>query len=123
VVDVQVRVLRHVESAAPQNARDVGRYLLGTLEAIAAGTPRIAAVRGAGLYAAADFADPGTGEPDPETPIRVVNGLRERGVLISATGPLGHTLKIRPPLPFAREHVDRLAEALTDTLSELDGAG
>jgi len=101
------------------NALAVGGYLRDTLEAIAKDTPRISAVRGAGLYAAADFTDPGTGEPDGDAAIRVVNGLRERRVLISATGPDGSTLKIRPPLPFARPHVDRLAEALTDTLRTL----
>jgi 4-aminobutyrate aminotransferase-like enzyme len=102
------------------NARDTGGYLAGELQAIAASEPRIGAVRGAGLYAAADFVDPGTGEPDGDAALRVVNGLRDRRVLISATGPLGSTLKIRPPLPFAREHVDRLAEALTDTLRTLN---
>jgi len=102
-----------------QNALAVGDYLRDTLQAIARDTPRISAVRGAGLYAAADFTDPGTGEPDGDAAIRVVNGLRERHVLISATGPDGSTLKIRPPLPFARPHVDRLAEALTDTLRTL----
>ena len=95
-----------------ENARVVGRYLRDTLTDIAGGTPRIGAVRGAGLYVAADFVEPGTGEPDGDAAIRVVNGLRERRVLISATGPHGSTLKIRPPLPFARPHVDQLAEAL-----------
>jgi 4-aminobutyrate aminotransferase-like enzyme len=102
-----------------QNALAVGLYLRDTLEAIAKDEPRISAVRACGLYAAADFADPATGEPDGATAIRVVNGLRDRRVLISATGPDGSSLKIRPPLPFARPHVDRLAEALTDTLRTL----
>ena len=102
-----------------QNAQAVGLYLREALEAIAKDTPRISAVRACGLYAAADFTDPATGEPDGATAIRVVNGLRDRRVLISATGPDGSSLKIRPPLPFARPHVDRLAEALTDTLRTL----
>ena len=102
-----------------QNALDVGGYLRDTLEAVARDTPRISAVRGCGLYAAADFTDPGTGEPDGETAIRVVNGLRDRHVLISATGPDGSSLKIRPPLPFSQPDVDHLAEALTDTLRTL----
>ena len=76
-------------------------------------------MRGCGLYAAADFVHPDTGEPDGDTALRVVNGLRERRVLISATGPHGHTLKIRPPLPFSRADADRLAESLTDTLRTL----
>jgi 4-aminobutyrate aminotransferase-like enzyme len=102
-----------------QNALSVGAYLRDTLEAIARGEPRISAVRACGLYAAADFTDPATGQPDGDTAIRVVNGLRDRRVLISATGPDGSSLKIRPPLPFARPHVDHLAEALTDTLRSL----
>ena len=102
-----------------QNALAVGGYLREALEAIAKDTPRISAVRGCGLYAAADFTDPGTGEPDGDTAIRVVNGLRDRHVLISATGPDGSSLKIRPPLPFSRPNVDQLAEALTDTLRSL----
>jgi 4-aminobutyrate aminotransferase-like enzyme len=102
-----------------ENARAVGRYLLGTLQDIAASTPRIGAVRGAGLYAGVDFVRPGTTEPDGDAAIAVVNGLRDRHVLISATGPHGNTLKIRPPLPFARTHVDQLAAALSDTLTTL----
>jgi 4-aminobutyrate aminotransferase-like enzyme len=99
-----------------ENARAVGRYLLDTLAAIAEDTPRIGAVRGAGLYAGLDVIHPGTGEPDGMAAIEIVNGLRERHVLISATGPDGNILKIRPPLPFARQHVDQLAAALRETL-------
>ena len=102
-----------------ENARAVGRYLLDAFQDIADGTPRISAVRGVGLYAGVDFVRPGTTEPDGDAAIAVVNGLRDRHVLISATGPHGNTLKIRPPLPFARTHVDQLAAALSDTLTTL----
>jgi 4-aminobutyrate aminotransferase-like enzyme len=43
--------------------------------------------------------------------------MRDRHVLISATGPLGHTLKVRPPLPFARPHADQFLEALAAVLA------
>jgi 4-aminobutyrate aminotransferase-like enzyme len=39
-------------------------------------------------------------------------------VLISATGPAGNVLKIRPPLVFQREHADLLLQTLGDALSE-----
>ncbi|HEY1622479.1 MAG TPA: aspartate aminotransferase family protein [Streptosporangiaceae bacterium] len=100
-----------------ENARVTGQYLLETLGDIAAASPRIGAVRGAGLYAGIDIVDPDTGEPDPAGALAVVNDVRDRRVLISATGPHGHTLKIRPPLPFAAGHVDRLAAALSGSLS------
>jgi 4-aminobutyrate aminotransferase-like enzyme len=102
-----------------ENALAVGSYLRDTLDAIAGDTQRISAVRACGLYAAADFADPETGAPDGDAALRVVNGLRERRVLISATGPEGASLKIRPPLPFTQANVDHLADALTATLRTL----
>jgi 4-aminobutyrate aminotransferase-like enzyme len=46
-----------------------------------------------------------------------VEGMRERGVLIGRTGRDRATLKIRPPLVFADEHVAMLCEAMADTLS------
>jgi 4-aminobutyrate aminotransferase-like enzyme len=104
-----------------EHARDTGKYLLDTLTGIAADSPRIGAVRGAGLYAAVDFVDPSTGEPDGAAAVAVVNALRDRRVLISATGPDGNTLKIRPPLPFAAEQVDKLCSELTVVLGHDPG--
>jgi hypothetical protein len=43
--------------------------------------------------------------------------MRERRVLISATGPHGSVLKIRPPLPFGPEHADQFLAVLSDVLS------
>ncbi|MGW1269155.1 aspartate aminotransferase family protein [Streptomyces sp. NPDC002491] len=102
------------------NSRTVGRYLREGVADLAKDHPRIGAVRGAGLYVAADFLDPGTGAPDGELALAVVNGLRERRVLISATGVHGSILKIRPPLPFTRAHVDTFIEALTDVLASIE---
>jgi hypothetical protein len=45
---------------------------------------------------------------DGDTVIRVVNGLREYRVLISATGPQGSILKICSLLSFTRGHQVRL---------------
>ncbi|VXC99313.1 hypothetical protein PSEUDO8Z_60409 [Pseudomonas sp. 8Z] len=45
--------------------------------------------------------------------------MRERGVLISAAGPLENILKIRPLLVFEREHADLLLECLDAALSEV----
>jgi 4-aminobutyrate aminotransferase-like enzyme len=57
-------------------------------------------------------------EPDPALAIRVVNGLRKRRILIGASGPEGHVLKIRPPLPFSKDNADQFLNALEDTLKE-----
>lgn len=54
--------------------------------------------------------------PDRATSKRVVNGLRERGVLTGSEGPSGNVLKLRPPMPFHMEHVEIVIEALNATL-------
>jgi 4-aminobutyrate aminotransferase-like enzyme len=41
-------------------------------------------------------------------------------VLISATGPRGHVLKIRPPLPFGRAHADQFLDVLSDVLASCE---
>jgi len=47
---------------------------------------------------------------------KVVNAMRQRGVLIGRTGPRDDVLKIRPPLVFDEGHADVLVEALEASL-------
>jgi 4-aminobutyrate aminotransferase-like enzyme len=103
--------------ALPANAAATGAYLKDQLTRLAAGSPVLGDVRGAGLYLGVDVTSPSTGEPSGELASAIVNGMRERRVLISATGPNGNVLKIRPPLPFRPEHADQLLAVLTDVLT------
>jgi 4-aminobutyrate aminotransferase-like enzyme len=104
------------------NAADVGAYLLGQLMELATRHEPIGDVRGRGLMVGVELVrDHSTREPAGETARAVVNALRERGVLIGATGPAENVLKIRPPLVFGREHADMLAQALDDALSGVNG--
>jgi adenosylmethionine-8-amino-7-oxononanoate aminotransferase len=48
---------------------------------------------------------------------RVVNALRQEGVLIGSTGRNRDVLKIRPPLPFTRDNADLLLHALDKVLA------
>jgi 4-aminobutyrate aminotransferase-like enzyme len=48
---------------------------------------------------------------------RVVNRMRERQVLLSATGPQGNILKIRPPLVFSHADADLLLQTLDEVLA------
>jgi 4-aminobutyrate aminotransferase-like enzyme len=99
------------------NARRVGTLLRAGLEALAARHDALAAVRGIGLFLCADIVD-AYGRPSPDRTAAIVNGLRERRVLISATGRLGDSLKIRPPLVFSPEHVGFLIDALDSVLRQ-----
>lgn len=100
-----------------QNALNVGRYLMDGLKALAARHPALGDIRGSGLFIGVEIvADPAAKQPDAALTSRIVNGLRARRVLISASGPRANVLKIRPPLVFTRENADMLVDALGDVL-------
>jgi 4-aminobutyrate aminotransferase-like enzyme len=50
---------------------------------------------------------------------RIVNALREHGVLLSSTGEYANTLKIRPPLVFSEANADLLVDMLDEVLTAL----
>lgn len=97
-----------------ENAERVGRFIQDGMNELALRHELIGDVRGAGLYVGVELVrDRATKEPAREAALAVVNGLRERRVLISATGFHANTLKIRPPLVFSESDATRL-------LTELD---
>ena len=101
------------------NALAVGEYLRRGLEDIAASHQAIGEVRSAGLFLGVEMVDERDSKaPDAALASDVVNGLRERRVLVSVTGAHANVLKIRPPLTFAREHADWLLERLASVMGE-----
>lgn len=102
------------------NAQRVGAILFEGLNALARKYECIGDVRGTGLYFGVeivrDRAKKGT---DIATALKIVNGLRQRRVLISATGPDASVLKIRPPLVFGANDADRLLTELDTVLAAL----
>jgi len=102
------------------NAQRVGAIMLEGLNALARKYECIGDVRGAGLYFGVEIVrDRTTKETDIATALAIVNGLRRRRVLISATGPDASVLKIRPPLVFGANDADRLLTQLDSVLAEL----
>jgi 4-aminobutyrate aminotransferase-like enzyme len=93
------------------NAARVGQAFAAALR----GTPGLGPVRAAGLMIGADLVTE-AGAPDAERAGRLVNRLRDLGILISASGRTGHTLKIRPPLTFGLQHVELFMDRLTEAL-------
>ncbi|MCG7596773.1 aspartate aminotransferase family protein [Mycobacterium sp. PSTR-4-N] len=101
------------------NADTVGDYIAAEIATMAAAYEQIAEVRGAGLFVGVDIvADRESHTPDGDATLRVVNHMRRRRVLISASGPRGSVLKVRPPLPFSMSDADRLLENLAAVLAE-----
>jgi 4-aminobutyrate aminotransferase-like enzyme len=103
-----------------RNAMLAGAYLRDRLAALAGRHAAIADVRGCGLFIGVQLRDPAeAASPATALASRVVNGLRERQVLLSATGPQADVLKIRPPLVFRNEHADLLVDRLDEVLGRL----
>ncbi len=103
-----------------ENAVTVGNYTLGRLKKLADRHALIGDVRGAGLFFAVELVtDRSTKVPATAQTKRLVNLMRERGVLISRIGIHDNILKIRPPMPFSRQHADLLIETLDAVMADL----
>jgi 4-aminobutyrate aminotransferase-like enzyme len=87
-----------------ENAKRVGEELLEALRGL-----NVREVRGRGLLVGVEL-------ESAELADDVVNRMRDAGVLVNRTGPLGNVLKIRPPLIFASDHVKLLVAALNAAL-------
>jgi 4-aminobutyrate aminotransferase-like enzyme/Ser/Thr protein kinase RdoA (MazF antagonist) len=94
------------ERIVPHVAR-VGRGLIAALHELA--DAQIVEVRGRGLLVGVELTH-------ADVASRVVDSLRENGILIGRTGPRDDVLKIRPPLVFDDEHTVLLVDGLRQAL-------
>jgi 4-aminobutyrate aminotransferase-like enzyme len=117
---VGLTVLEVIQNEGLQeNALEVGNFIRRELRGLADRHPIIGDVRGAGLAVGVELVRNRTTKAHAtEEAARIVNGLRQRKVLISRSGPGGNILKIRPPLPFSRDNASLLLERLDDALPD-----
>jgi 4-aminobutyrate aminotransferase-like enzyme len=102
-------------------AGEVGASIRRGIEELRPHHPSIQAVRGQGLLAGAELADPSAEARDGALlAAEVTDELRRLGVLVGRTGPRNNVVKIRPPLVFDREHVGILLEAFDSALSRVE---
>jgi 4-aminobutyrate aminotransferase-like enzyme len=103
-----------------ENARSVGNYTLAKLKRLADRHELIGDVRGAGMFFAVDLVtDRQAKTPATAQTKRLVNLMRERGVLISRIGIHDNILKIRPPMQFSKQHADLLVDTLDQVMASL----
>jgi 4-aminobutyrate aminotransferase-like enzyme len=101
------------------HAARVGAELRARLCALAERHPLLGDVRGRGLFLGVELVlDRDSREPAPAQAAHLVERMRERGVLLSADGPLHNVIKLKPPLVFSQTDAELLLGALTDTLAE-----
>ena len=99
-----------------ENALTVGSHVLRGMRGLR--HECIGDVRGQGMFFAVEIVS-ADGKPDAAKTKRIVNSMREHGVLISRIGPHDNILKIRPPMVFTKDNADVLLSTLDTVLSEL----
>lgn len=103
-----------------ENARTVGRHFKQGLRKLAERHDWIGDVRGRGLLIGLELVrDRKSLEPAAPETKRVVNRMRDLGVLTASEGPHGNVLKLRPPICFTRDQADLTIAAISQALSEL----
>ncbi|MFS8056791.1 aspartate aminotransferase family protein [Rhizobium sp. BR 317] len=103
-----------------ENARNVGEYTRDAFKRLAQKHSIIGDVRGRGLFMGTEFVlDRQTKEPASAEATRIVNAMRERGVLMGKIGIHQCATKIRPPMPFSRANADFMLSIFDDVLSGL----
>jgi 4-aminobutyrate aminotransferase-like enzyme len=101
------------------NAQKVGDIIMSGVKSLAQRYDCIGDVRGAGLFVGIELvSNHAQKTPDAKLTAAIVNALRDRHILISASGPHANILKIRPPLPFSSGNADQLLSALDDVVSQ-----
>lgn len=103
------------------NAISTGRYVLNGLKRLQGKFDLIGDVRGLGMFFALELVlDQKTKQPAIYQAKRLINIMREKGVLISTIGVTDSILKLRPPMPFNTAHADLLLDTLETSFEQLN---
>ena len=97
-----------------ENALSVGKYFLSELEKIKNKNKKyISEVRGKGLFLGIDIIrDSNQLKPNKQLAKKIINFMRDKGILLSTDGPYDNVIKIKPPLVFTKENVDNVCKNL-----------
>lgn len=102
------------------NASAAGNYLKQGFRGLMVKHDLIGDVRGTGLALGIELVtDRKTQAPAKDETKRILNLMRDEGILIGSEGILGNILKIRPPIVFQREHADLAVAALDRALAKI----
>lgn len=105
-----------------ERAREIGEVLASRLEAMRAGDPRIAEVRGRGAMMAIEFVD-AEGRPDAALAGAVARASIANGVIVLTCGTHGNVIRFLPPLSIGdallHEGLDVVAAALAANRQEV----
>ncbi len=118
---VGMAVLDVIESERLQaRALETGAYMLDRFAEMAQRHTLVGDIRGHGLFSGIELVrSRETLEPATEEAGRIVNHMRQQGVLASTDGPLDNVLKFKPPMVFGKAEADRLCAALDAAFDDI----
>jgi 4-aminobutyrate aminotransferase-like enzyme len=103
-----------------QKAISAGRLAISGLKVLAAKHSIIGDVRGSGMFFGCELVSSRRDKtPDAVSTSRLVNLMRQRGVLLGSSGLYGNALKVRPPMCFGDAEVELFLATLDDALAAL----
>ncbi len=102
------------EEKLQAHALTIGEQLLHGLKELQKQHDIMGDVRGSGLFLGVELIK--NDEPATKEANRIVNAMRDNGILIGTDGPFHNVLKIRPPMPFSATDADHLLTTLQKLL-------
>ena len=102
-----------------ERAAELGEIFMSGLKQLQAKHDIIGDVRGRGLFLGFELVnDRETKEPAAEEAARIVDIMRDKGVLLSTDGPHHNVIKIKPPLVLTEEDVNSTITHLDEVLRD-----
>jgi 4-aminobutyrate aminotransferase len=101
------------------NALKQGARIRDILAPVVEQTEWIAELRGKGLMLAVETVIPGGTDPDPDRAAALMEGTKERGLLVGKGGLYGNVLRLAPPLSVTDEEAEQAASIIVDTIQDL----
>ncbi|WNV88803.1 aspartate aminotransferase family protein [Umezawaea sp. Da 62-37] len=99
------------------NALKLGARLVEGLRSVAEENPVVGDVRGKGLMVGIELVGP-DGEPAPKAALGVLEGARERGLLIGKGGLYGNVIRLAPPMTVTADEVEEALVVLRGAIGE-----
>ncbi|WP_207389146.1 aminotransferase class III-fold pyridoxal phosphate-dependent enzyme [Marinobacter halodurans] len=107
-----------------QNAVTTGAYVADGLRRLQQKHELIGDVRELGMFFGVELVrDRKAKTPASTESRRIINLMRDKGVLVSTIGVHDAILKVRPPMPFQPGHADILLKALDEALTQVASEG
>jgi 4-aminobutyrate aminotransferase-like enzyme/Ser/Thr protein kinase RdoA (MazF antagonist) len=108
------------EEKLPENAEEVGGYLLKLLKVLVKKYEFCGDARGEGLFLGLELVeDKSSKKPNTKLASFVQNKLKEKNIMVGTDGPFVNVIKVKPPICFTMENAEELATHIEQILKKL----